>query len=172
MISEPNLCSSPISFLWSCTMSTTTGRRSAFTLIELLVVIAIIGLLMALLLPAIQRVREAANSMLCANNLRQIGIASHNYHIDYKRLPPGYLGFMSGTPNEGSYCGVLVALLPYMELDALRNNILDTQVEYSSAYPGPYQPVNPTAPMNLNLTEVRDGWWTNTYNKIAAQAKI
>jgi len=83
-------------------------RRFGFTLIELLVVIAIIGLLMALLLPAIQRVREASNRMRCGNNLKQLGIAAHNYENDRQALPPG-------TDDQGVGC--LVYLLPYLEQD-------------------------------------------------------
>jgi prepilin-type N-terminal cleavage/methylation domain-containing protein len=83
-------------------------RRFGFTLIELLVVIAIIGLLMALLLPAIQRVREASNRMRCGNNLKQLGIAAHNYENDRQVLPPG-------TDDQGVGC--LVYLLSYLEQD-------------------------------------------------------
>src|SRR5438477_10353663 len=85
--------------------------RQAFTLIELLVVIAIMGVLMGLLLPAVQRVREAAARTKCQNNLKQIGLAIHNYHDVYKKLPPSRYG-----PQHATWC---MLILPYLEQEGL-----------------------------------------------------
>jgi len=137
-------------------MRTTIGSRSAWTLLELLVVIAIISLLIGLLLPAVQKVREAANRISCANNLKQLGMACHTYHDANEHFPPGYLGPM---PNERWYgadlnriqhVGLLVYLLPYIEHENLYRQL---QLNYDPKQFGP-------------------AWFTNLTNWRLAQTPI
>jgi prepilin-type N-terminal cleavage/methylation domain-containing protein len=98
-------------------------KRSGFTLVELLVVIAIIGILVGLLLPAVQAAREAARRMQCSNNLKQLGLAAHNYHDAYKKFPIGH--HFVGTPDSGATRGLAYgwsfALLPFIEQGNLYN---------------------------------------------------
>jgi prepilin-type N-terminal cleavage/methylation domain-containing protein len=129
--------------------------RGAFTLIELLVVIAIIAVLIGLLVPAVQKVRDAAARIQCANNLAQLGKAAHNYQSANNTLPPGFLGPMpnlaalQGNYNngnygyQGQYVGCLAFLLPYVEQDTVYHNMM-------SGVPNDY----------LVPTALYPNWWT------------
>ena len=113
-----------------------------FTLVELLVVIAIIGILIALLLPAVQAAREAARRMQCTNNLKQIGIAMHTYHDSHKSFPPGnlHLSWMSDSDHDGNPGGVPCGtwgwplfILPFAEQQALYSEFDFTKKAYAYA---------------------------------------
>src|SRR6188472_655592 len=107
-------------------MTSYVGPRRGFTLIELLVVIAIIAVLIALLLPAVQSAREAARRSQCVNNLKQIGIAIHNYHSSFDCFPPG--GMAAWNPNRklvvsnGSFAAQ-ARMLGYMEQTTIYNTM-------------------------------------------------
>lgn len=146
--------------------SNARGARSGFTLVELLVVIAIIGILVGLLLPAVQAAREAARRMQCTNNLKQLGLANHNFESTFKTLPLGVNGewedavnaqFSGGatgiTLSDAPSYSLLVQLMPYMEQAALYNNFIRSKGLKDHAKSG----------ATVGVYKVTDGtpWWTD-----------
>ena len=107
-------------------------RRRGFTLIELLVVIAIIAVLIALLLPAVQQAREAARRTQCKNNLKQMGLALHNYHDVYNMFPPGVIAAVSGGWGMSWY----MRILPYVDQAPAFNKLTFTGTQYGWAFTG------------------------------------
>lgn len=135
-------------------------RRSGFTLIELLVVIAIISTLMGLLLPAVQKVREAAARAQCASNLKQIGLATHHYANVHRLLPPGQLGpypdIGKGLPPFNTqFIGSLTYLLPFVEQD---NTYRSLMAGLPADYLSPYAVYPP--------------WWTYPSTYAAARTNV
>src|SRR5262249_13529501 len=141
----------------SSVMNRRFPSRRAFTLVELLVVIAIIAILIGLLLPAVQKIREPAARLICQNNLKQLGLAAQDYDSTHVRLPPGYLGphpprayDQSHPPSaywdwflKAQHVGVIASLLPYVEQENIYRQLeVDWNPETNAATP----------------------WWTNANN--------
>ena len=126
-----------------------------FTLVELLVVITIIGILIALLLPAVQAAREAARRMQCANYFRQVGLGMHNYHAAFKSFPPGLLMWTTSTPAACGYTPMdryyggfswSVFILPYIEQQQVYEMIDFIQADSPSYGFSYFEPENPAHP--------------------------
>jgi len=139
------------------------SNRAAFTLIELLVVIAIIAILIGLLLPAVQKVREAAARTQCQNNIKQVALACHDYESERGALPPGYIGCPSeqqGTYTASSaqldnfpWVGLFPSLLPYMEQSQLYSYCKNVKWGQKTSVPG-------------------SAWWNDALTTVAAQVRV
>ena len=164
------------SFAENGRMTLRVDRRRGFTLVELLVVIAIIGILVALLLPAVQAAREAARRIQCTNNLKQYGIGIHNYHDTHLVIPPAgmWSPHLSTDPDQAARprIGWQVRVLPFMEQEVMYNK-LDMRLYEAWATPLP-KTENPNAlarehqvayamcPSDTSL-EFRDQWAQSSY---------
>jgi hypothetical protein len=127
-------------------------HRRGVTLMGMLMLLGILALLLALLLPAVQRVREAANRMTCGNNLKQLVIAAHNFHGDFNKLPPGYLGPVpdNAFKLDVQHIGIITMLLPYVEQDNIYKQLK----------------------IDFGLANKEEPWWKNNANWTLAQTHL
>src|SRR5262245_5030971 len=133
--------------------------RRGFTLIELLVVIAIIAILIGLLLPAVQKVREAANRMKCQNHLKQLGLAAHNYHGVHEKFPPGVYQMPFAAAPKFRGVTLFVYLAPFLEQDNLTKdwNLADPLVNTTLPAPGSAAKTATIVPILLCPSDVISG---------------
>jgi prepilin-type N-terminal cleavage/methylation domain-containing protein/prepilin-type processing-associated H-X9-DG protein len=149
--------------------------RRAFTLIELLVVIAIIAILIGLLLPAVQKVREAANRAKCQNNLKQVGLAAHNYESTFKFLPPGAGPTPSASLSANSRASVQAVILPYVEQASLYNLFdltMDVNASASNANARLQQVPIYMCPSDPSAANQGNAGKSNYFGNIGAQAYV
>ena len=125
----------------------TRPARTAFTLIELLVVVSIISVLISLLLPAVQRAREAANRLKCSNNLYQVGLRLHSYDTDWQVFPTAGIAWDSSGTAAFDTVSTFTALLPYVE-----QNTIYLQFDLSHDYNDSVAPANQKAAQNVLTT--------------------
>lgn len=148
------------------------SRERAFTLVELLVVIAIIGILVGLLLPAVQSAREAARRMQCSNNLKQLGLALHNFESAYKKLPPSMLSpTYNAVYNDDkySYVGHLAMLLPYLEQNMVFQPFASNIDLNAATYAGPASAEGATlTPPNPR----RRAWWFDRAGTVTVRGGV
>lgn len=183
MIGELRLLSSyillsSIRFQRGVSDMTQISKRAGFTLVELLVVIAIIGILVGLLLPAVQAAREAARRMQCSNNLKQIGLALHNYESTYKRFPmANVVNFFSTTDLRGDGWTWHSRILPYIEQTSLYDQVSSvmgtdagTQNSARQILAGRTTRIStfqcPTHPDGTNTNTSKNGYQLSTYNGV------